>query len=152
VDPESDFHPLSPELGQKRCSRPKSARCTTISFVHRKQNHEIVLTAHKTRTVAHSACHFLPNRCKSLINCWHDFTSSRPFNSQASQAGAAITEFLQPLLRAGGERQDVYYLRVSLEVLDQGTSSNEHSAFVAGGIAACGAVTATHPFETVKIR
>ncbi|TVY94318.1 Mitochondrial oxaloacetate transport protein [Lachnellula willkommii] len=25
-------------------------------------------------------------------------------------------------------------------------------AFVAGGIAACGAVTATHPFETVKIR
>lgn len=27
-----------------------------------------------------------------------------------------------------------------------------HSAFIAGGIAACGAVTATHPFETVKIR
>ena len=27
-----------------------------------------------------------------------------------------------------------------------------HRAFVAGGIAACGAVTATHPFETVKIR
>jgi solute carrier family 25 protein 34/35 len=26
------------------------------------------------------------------------------------------------------------------------------SAFIAGGIAACGAVTATHPFETVKIR
>jgi solute carrier family 25, member 34/35 len=26
------------------------------------------------------------------------------------------------------------------------------SAFVAGGIAACGAVTVTHPFETVKIR
>jgi len=26
------------------------------------------------------------------------------------------------------------------------------SAFLAGGIAACGAVTATHPFETVKIR
>ncbi|KAI9743857.1 MAG: Mitochondrial oxaloacetate carrier protein [Claussenomyces sp. TS43310] len=26
------------------------------------------------------------------------------------------------------------------------------TAFVAGGIAACGAVTATHPFETVKIR
>jgi solute carrier family 25 protein 34/35 len=25
-------------------------------------------------------------------------------------------------------------------------------AFIAGGIAACGAVTATHPFETVKIR
>jgi solute carrier family 25 protein 34/35 len=25
-------------------------------------------------------------------------------------------------------------------------------AFVAGGIAACGAVTATNPFETVKIR
>ncbi|CRK48188.1 hypothetical protein BN1723_001445, partial [Verticillium longisporum] len=25
-------------------------------------------------------------------------------------------------------------------------------AFLAGGIAACGAVTATHPFETVKIR
>lgn len=27
-----------------------------------------------------------------------------------------------------------------------------NSAFIAGGIAACGAVTATHPFETVKIR
>lgn len=27
-----------------------------------------------------------------------------------------------------------------------------YSAFIAGGIAACGAVTATHPFETVKIR
>ncbi|KKA28136.1 hypothetical protein TD95_000977 [Thielaviopsis punctulata] len=27
-----------------------------------------------------------------------------------------------------------------------------HSSFIAGGIAACGAVTATHPFETVKIR
>lgn len=27
-----------------------------------------------------------------------------------------------------------------------------HSAFLAGGIAACGAVTLTHPFETVKIR
>ena len=26
------------------------------------------------------------------------------------------------------------------------------SAFIAGGLAACGAVTATHPFETVKIR
>ena len=26
------------------------------------------------------------------------------------------------------------------------------SAFLGGGIAACGAVTATHPFETVKIR
>lgn len=26
------------------------------------------------------------------------------------------------------------------------------SAFIAGGIAACGAVTVTHPFETVKIR
>ncbi|KAL9606656.1 MAG: hypothetical protein Q9179_000178 [Wetmoreana sp. 5 TL-2023] len=25
-------------------------------------------------------------------------------------------------------------------------------AFIAGGIAACGAVTVTHPFETVKIR
>ena len=25
-------------------------------------------------------------------------------------------------------------------------------AFAAGGIAACGAVTVTHPFETVKIR
>jgi hypothetical protein len=25
-------------------------------------------------------------------------------------------------------------------------------AFIGGGIAACGAVTATHPFETVKIR
>ncbi|KAK9772661.1 putative Mitochondrial carrier domain-containing protein [Seiridium cardinale] len=32
------------------------------------------------------------------------------------------------------------------------TSSLESSAFIAGGIAACGAVTATHPFETVKIR
>ncbi|KAF4891019.1 Mitochondrial oxaloacetate transport protein [Colletotrichum fructicola] len=28
----------------------------------------------------------------------------------------------------------------------------ESCAFIAGGIAACGAVTATHPFETVKIR
>lgn len=27
-----------------------------------------------------------------------------------------------------------------------------YRAFIAGGIAACGAVTATHPFETVKIR
>ena len=25
-------------------------------------------------------------------------------------------------------------------------------SFIAGGIAACGAVTATHPFETIKIR
>lgn len=32
------------------------------------------------------------------------------------------------------------------------TMSLESSAFIAGGIAACGAVTATHPFETVKIR
>lgn len=30
--------------------------------------------------------------------------------------------------------------------------SQNDSAFIAGGIAACGAVTATHPFETVKIR
>ncbi|KJZ76043.1 Mitochondrial oxaloacetate transport protein [Hirsutella minnesotensis 3608] len=30
--------------------------------------------------------------------------------------------------------------------------STTAGAFVAGGIAACGAVTATHPFETVKIR
>ncbi|KAF7865214.1 hypothetical protein EAF04_006191 [Stromatinia cepivora] len=30
--------------------------------------------------------------------------------------------------------------------------SSTLGAFVAGGIAACGAVTATHPFETVKIR
>ncbi|KAL8738984.1 MAG: hypothetical protein Q9190_007907, partial [Brigantiaea leucoxantha] len=28
----------------------------------------------------------------------------------------------------------------------------EPRAFIAGGIAACGAVTVTHPFETVKIR
>ena len=27
-----------------------------------------------------------------------------------------------------------------------------YRAFIAGGIAACGAVTVTHPFETVKIR
>lgn len=31
-------------------------------------------------------------------------------------------------------------------------NANLTSAFVAGGIAACGAVTVTHPFETVKIR
>lgn len=31
-------------------------------------------------------------------------------------------------------------------------NKNLISAFIAGGIAACGAVTATHPFETVKIR
>ncbi|CCC11500.1 unnamed protein product [Sordaria macrospora k-hell] len=30
--------------------------------------------------------------------------------------------------------------------------STTAGAFIAGGIAACGAVTATHPFETVKIR
>jgi solute carrier family 25 protein 34/35 len=30
--------------------------------------------------------------------------------------------------------------------------STTTGAFIAGGIAACGAVTATHPFETVKIR
>jgi len=30
--------------------------------------------------------------------------------------------------------------------------STTSGAFIAGGIAACGAVTATHPFETVKIR
>jgi len=32
------------------------------------------------------------------------------------------------------------------------TMSTTIGAFIAGGIAACGAVTATHPFETVKIR
>ncbi|KAK4124018.1 hypothetical protein N657DRAFT_645630 [Parathielavia appendiculata] len=30
--------------------------------------------------------------------------------------------------------------------------STTAGAFIAGGIAACGAVTATHPFETVEIR
>jgi solute carrier family 25 protein 34/35 len=29
---------------------------------------------------------------------------------------------------------------------------NAHRSFIAGGIAACGAVTVTHGFETVKIR
>ncbi|KAF0323236.1 mitochondrial oxaloacetate transport protein [Colletotrichum asianum] len=33
-----------------------------------------------------------------------------------------------------------------------GAANHRNSAFIAGGIAACGAVTATHPFETVKIR
>ena len=33
-----------------------------------------------------------------------------------------------------------------------GLTRARNSAFIAGGIAACGAVTATHPFETVKIR
>ena len=32
------------------------------------------------------------------------------------------------------------------------TMATTTGAFIAGGIAACGAVTATHPFETVKIR
>lgn len=57
----------------------------------------------------------------------------------------------------------VYYDRVCLDFLlyncDQtniGSLANEHPtcdrAFIAGGIAACGAVTVTHSFETVKIR
>lgn len=37
------------------------------------------------------------------------------------------------------------------EVLIASTNCT-YSAFIAGGIAACGAVTVTHGFETVKIR
>jgi len=31
-------------------------------------------------------------------------------------------------------------------------TSDTNSSFIAGGIAACGAVTVTHGFETVKLR
>ncbi|SPO00569.1 probable oxaloacetate/sulfate carrier [Cephalotrichum gorgonifer] len=52
----------------------------------------------------------------------------------------------------------VNVFRAPLEKAQSNKSSNLArkwylaSAFIAGGIAACGAVTATHPFETVKIR
>jgi hypothetical protein len=36
--------------------------------------------------------------------------------------------------------------------LEDRSTNGTCRAFIAGGIAACGAVTATHPFETVKIR
>ena len=60
---------------------------------------------------------------------------------------------IQKAKEASSETSDVDYVRVGyrihpvdLYILIRGR------AFIAGGIAACGAVTATHPFETVKIR
>jgi hypothetical protein len=46
-------------------------------------------------------------------------------------------------------------VRVRKRILTDAVLRNANhppSAFIAGGVAACGAVTATHPFETVKIR
>jgi hypothetical protein len=36
--------------------------------------------------------------------------------------------------------------------MDNCADPDAHRSFIAGGIAACGAVTVTHGFETVKIR
>jgi Mitochondrial carrier protein len=54
--------------------------------------------------------------------------------------------------RRGESGSNVYNIRVGDNVPLKYSHSNVYRAFIAGGIAACGAVTATHPFETVKIR
>ena len=75
------------------------------------------------------------------------------FLNQSFQAGVAITEPIEPLLRAGGDLHDGDNSRVSsLDAFALTVLTILYRAFIAGGIAACGAVTATHPFETVKIR
>jgi hypothetical protein len=75
------------------------------------------------------------------------------FLNQSFQAGVVITEPIKPLLRAGGDLHDGDNSRVSsLDTFVLTVLTILYRAFIAGGIAACGAVTATHPFETVKIR
>jgi hypothetical protein len=50
------------------------------------------------------------------IKSLHNFTKPHLLKAEASQAVFAIIGLLQPLLRrAEGERQDVYYFRVSYE-------------------------------------
>ena len=42
--------------------------------------------------------------------------------------------------------------RLLKQLIDADIECLAYRSFIAGGLAACGAVTVTHPFETVKIR
>jgi hypothetical protein len=73
-------------------------------------------------------------------------------NDRALTSWPCNTNLSETLLRADGETQDVNNSRVSSIYTADVLLADKNRAFIAGGIAACGAVTATHPFETVKIR